>query len=79
MKHAAGTTPRTVDLSGIQVSLTTAAILSDIFAIEWGLRKLVFRECDLDEYVSSTLHFSLHPCALPPEELICIHGSNFIV
>ncbi len=30
-------------------------MLSDVFTIEWGLRKLVFKECDLDEIVSDTL------------------------
>lgn len=43
-----------MDLSGAQITVTTAAILSDVFTIEWGLRKLVFRECDLDELVRST-------------------------
>lgn len=33
------------------MTLVSASILSDVFTIEWGLRKLVFRECDLDEYV----------------------------
>jgi protein phosphatase 1 regulatory subunit 37 len=50
-QHASGSNPRTVDFSGAQLTVTSAAILSDVFTIEWGLRKLVFRECDLDEHV----------------------------
>jgi protein phosphatase 1 regulatory subunit 37 len=41
-----------VDYSGVQLTISSASILSDVFTIEWGLRKLVFRECDLDEHVS---------------------------
>lgn len=40
-----------MDLSGIQLSVGIASVLSDVFTIEWGLRKLVFKECDLDEHV----------------------------
>ncbi|KAF9016017.1 RNI-like protein [Hymenopellis radicata] len=36
-KHAATTNPRKVDLSGVQLTLTSASILSDVFTIEWGL------------------------------------------
>jgi protein phosphatase 1 regulatory subunit 37 len=43
--------PRSVDLSGVQLTPTAAAILSDVFNIEWGLRKLTLRECDLDDSV----------------------------
>jgi protein phosphatase 1 regulatory subunit 37 len=50
-QHAAHTNPRTVDLSGVQLTFVKASILSDVFSIEWGLRKVVFRECDLDEHV----------------------------
>lgn len=39
-------------MSGVQITVNSASILSDVFTIEWGLRKLVFRECDLDEHVS---------------------------
>ena len=35
----------------MQMTLTTASILSDVFTVEWGLRKLTFKECDLDEHV----------------------------
>ena len=58
-QHAAGTNPRTVDLSGVQLNFVKASILSDVFSIEWGLRKLVFRECDLDEFVGPQRSF--HP------------------
>jgi hypothetical protein len=50
-QRASSSNPRTVDLSGAQLTLASAAILSDVFTIEWGLRKLVFRECDLDDQV----------------------------
>ncbi|KAG1850445.1 hypothetical protein F4604DRAFT_1970279 [Suillus subluteus] len=38
-KRPSGTNPRSVDLSGVQLTPTFAAILSDVFMIEWGLRK----------------------------------------
>ena len=41
-----------MDFSGIQLNVGVASVLSDVFTIEWGLRKLVFKECDLDEHVS---------------------------
>ncbi|KAF9016002.1 RNI-like protein [Hymenopellis radicata] len=64
-KHAATTNPRTVDLSGVQLTLTSASILSDVFTIEWGLRKLVFKECDLDEQIlKPMLHSLLIPNSL---------------
>jgi protein phosphatase 1 regulatory subunit 37 len=40
-----------VDFSGVQLTVSSASILSDVFAIEWGLRKVVFGECNLDEHV----------------------------
>ncbi|KAF9531479.1 hypothetical protein CPB83DRAFT_904584 [Crepidotus variabilis] len=58
-KHASSTHPRTVDLSGVQLSIISASILSDVFTIEWGLRKLVFRECDLDDLVLKPMLHSL--------------------
>lgn len=50
-QRAAGTNPRTVDFSGVQLTVGSASVLSDVFTIEWGLRKLVFKECDLDDQV----------------------------
>ena len=44
-----------MDFSGIQLNLGIASVLSDVFTIEWGLRKLVFKECDLDEHVSGSI------------------------
>lgn len=35
----------------MQLTPTYASILSDVFNIEWGLRKLTLRECDLDDAV----------------------------
>jgi len=40
-----------VDLSGVQMTVSSAIILSDILTIEWGLRKLILKECNLDEHV----------------------------
>ncbi|KAF8885399.1 hypothetical protein CPB84DRAFT_1816838 [Gymnopilus junonius] len=62
LKHASSTSPRTVDFSGIQLTFTKASILSDIFSIEWGLRKLVFRECDLDDQILKPM---LHALLIP--------------
>ncbi|KAG6848495.1 hypothetical protein H0H93_016526 [Arthromyces matolae] len=55
-KTASSSNPRSVDFSGVQLTLPSASILSDVFTIEWGLRKVVFRECDLDEH-SKSLQF----------------------
>ncbi|KAF8154473.1 hypothetical protein B0H34DRAFT_660189 [Crassisporium funariophilum] len=62
LKHASPTNPRTVDFSGVQLTFTTASIISDVFSIEWGLRKLVFRECDLDELILKPM---LHALLIP--------------
>ncbi|KAJ7054276.1 hypothetical protein C8F01DRAFT_1031529 [Mycena amicta] len=61
-KNAPPTQPRTVDFSGVQLTFTTASILADVLSIEWGLRKAVFRECDLDEI---TLKPVLHSLLIP--------------
>ena len=51
-QRASSPDSRTLDLSGVQITVTSATILSDVFTIEWGLRKLILKECDLDEHVS---------------------------
>ena len=51
LQNAIGSNPRCVDLSGVQLTVNSASILSDVFSIEWGLRKLVLWECNLDEHV----------------------------
>ncbi|KAI1798170.1 RNI-like protein [Ganoderma leucocontextum] len=58
-KRGGGAHPRTVDLSGIQLNIGAASVLSDVFTIEWGLRKLVFKECDLDEIILKPILHSL--------------------
>ncbi|KAF9002517.1 hypothetical protein BDQ17DRAFT_1306302 [Cyathus striatus] len=64
-KHASPSPPRTVDLSGVQITSTAASILSDVFTIEWGLRRLVCKECDLDEHsIKPLLHALLIPNSL---------------
>lgn len=50
-QNASRTSPRTVDFSGVQLNPTSAAILSDVFTIEWGLRRVTFKECGLDDRV----------------------------
>jgi len=55
-QHASSPDSRTLDLSGVQITMTSAIILSDVFTIEWGLRKLTLKECDLDEHVSIPSH-----------------------
>ncbi|KAF7377182.1 hypothetical protein MSAN_00137700 [Mycena sanguinolenta] len=62
LKNTPPTHPRTVDFSGIQLTPTTAPILADVLSIEWGLRKAVFKECDLDEH---TLKPILHALLIP--------------
>ncbi|KAL4242608.1 RNI-like protein [Abortiporus biennis] len=63
--HAKHTHPRTVDLSGVQLTIGSASVLSDVFTVEWGLRKLVFKECDLEEQVlKPMLHALLIPQSL---------------
>lgn len=62
LKKAADANPRAVDFSGIQITVASAAILSDVLAIEWGLRKVVFKECDLDEAILKPL---LHALLIP--------------
>ena len=55
-QRASSPDSRTLDLSGVQITVTSAIILSDVFTIEWGLRKLILKECDLDEHVSTPSH-----------------------
>jgi hypothetical protein len=62
---ASHTVPRTVDLSGVQLTLASASVLSDVFTIDWGLRKVVFRECDLDDLVRPFVFLSLIIYATP--------------
>jgi hypothetical protein len=41
-----------VNLFGVQLTLASTAILSDVFTMEWGLQKLTLQECDLDDHVA---------------------------
>lgn len=72
-KRASGTNPRSVDLSGVQLTPTSAAILSDVFTIEWGLRKLTLRECDLDDH---KLKLMLHALLIPGTLVFLSVASN---
>ncbi|CDO75859.1 hypothetical protein BN946_scf184833.g10 [Trametes cinnabarina] len=72
-KRAASTKPRTVDLSGVQLTVGTASVLSDVFTIEWGLRKLVLKECDLDEHILKPI---LHALLIPGSLVFLSLSSN---
>ena len=50
---------RALDLSGVQITPGQAATLSDVFSVEWGLRKLFLKECDLDEHVGLSVVYKL--------------------
>lgn len=52
-QKVSGANGRALDLSGVQLTLGQAATLSDVFSVEWGLRKLFLKECDLDEHVGT--------------------------
>ncbi|EIM83836.1 uncharacterized protein STEHIDRAFT_170302 [Stereum hirsutum FP-91666 SS1] len=72
-KNASGTNPRTLDLSGVQLTPVSAAVLSDVFTIEWGLRRLTFRECDLDDRILKPI---LHALLIPNSLLFLSVASN---
>ncbi|KAK0493573.1 hypothetical protein EDD18DRAFT_1256899 [Armillaria luteobubalina] len=61
-KKANGSHPRIVDFSGVQLTPGKATVLGDVFTIEWGLRRLVFKECDLDETILKPM---LHALLIP--------------
>ncbi|KAJ7035986.1 hypothetical protein C8F04DRAFT_1340388, partial [Mycena alexandri] len=61
-KSTPPTHPRTVSFSGVQLTPASAAVLADVLSIEWGLRKVVWRECDLEE---GTLKPLLHALLIP--------------
>ncbi|KAG7440205.1 RNI-like protein [Guyanagaster necrorhizus] len=61
-KKANGSHPRIVDFSGVQLTTAKATVLGDVFTIEWGLRRLVFKECDLDENILKPM---LHALLIP--------------
>ncbi|KAF8181422.1 hypothetical protein K438DRAFT_2021132 [Mycena galopus ATCC 62051] len=48
-KHTINASPDRRFLGRAAYFHTTASILADVLSIEWGLRKAVFRKCDLDE------------------------------
>ncbi|EJD08451.1 uncharacterized protein FOMMEDRAFT_101852 [Fomitiporia mediterranea MF3/22] len=65
LKKASGAQGRSLDLSGVQITPGQAATLSDVFSVEWGLRKLFLKECDLDEHnLKPILHALLIPGTL---------------
>ncbi|KAH8109464.1 hypothetical protein DFH11DRAFT_1812456 [Phellopilus nigrolimitatus] len=62
LKRASGSKGRSLDLSGVVITPGQAATLSDVFSVEWGLRKLFLKECDLDE---NNLKPLLHSLLIP--------------
>ncbi|KAF8320002.1 hypothetical protein DL93DRAFT_2220611 [Clavulina sp. PMI_390] len=57
--------PRTLDLTSVKLSIHAAAALADALAIEWGLRKLILKDCDLeDAALKPILHALLIPSSL---------------
>ncbi|KDQ16817.1 hypothetical protein BOTBODRAFT_30713 [Botryobasidium botryosum FD-172 SS1] len=64
--------PRTLDLSGVKLTVHSAAALADLLSVEWGLRKLILSDCDLDDLsIKSILHALLIPASLPHFSLSC--------
>ncbi|KAG8979777.1 hypothetical protein FRB94_011521 [Tulasnella sp. JGI-2019a] len=58
--------PRVLDLTGIKLSPFSATALADTLSMEWGLRKLVLKDCDLEELaLKPILHALLIPQSLP--------------
>jgi len=43
--------PRQLDLTGIRLLGHAAFALADTLAVEWGLRKLILKDCELDDFV----------------------------
>jgi hypothetical protein len=47
----AGLAPKTMDLTGLHLSLGAAEALGDVLSVDFGLRKLVLEDCNLDDEV----------------------------
>lgn len=52
LRAATQAKPRSLDLTGIPLTLDGTYIVTDLLNVEWGLRKLVLKNCDLDDQVS---------------------------
>ncbi|KAG8935191.1 hypothetical protein FRC01_007424 [Tulasnella sp. 417] len=66
IQNAGPVAPRTLDLTGIKLTAFSAATLADALSMEWGLRRLVLKDCDLDELsLKPILHALLIPQTLP--------------
>ncbi|KAG8785188.1 hypothetical protein FRC20_001275 [Serendipita sp. 405] len=62
---AAGSTPRSLQLSNVTLDIHSAMALSDCLTIEWGLRKLVLKDCELEDLgLKALLHSILIPNSL---------------
>ncbi|KAG8904578.1 hypothetical protein FRB99_001541 [Tulasnella sp. 403] len=58
--------PRTLDLTGVKFTVFSASALADALSVEWGLRKLILKDADLDESsLKPILHALLIPQSLP--------------
>ncbi|KAG8951134.1 hypothetical protein FRC04_006793 [Tulasnella sp. 424] len=66
IQSAGPVAPRTLDLTGIKLTQFSAATLADALSMEWGLRRLVLKDCDLDDLsLKPILHALLIPQTLP--------------
>ncbi|KAG8824252.1 hypothetical protein FRC17_009140 [Serendipita sp. 399] len=62
---AAGSSPRSLILSNVTLDVHSATALSDCLTIEWGLRKLVLKDCELEDMgLKAILHSLLIPNTL---------------
>ncbi|KAH7099969.1 RNI-like protein [Auriculariales sp. MPI-PUGE-AT-0066] len=65
LRAATTTKPRSLDLTGIQLTAETTNVLTDLLNVEWGVRKLVLKKCDLtDTTIKPLLHALLIPCSI---------------
>lgn len=72
LRAATQAKPRSFDLTGIPLTLEVTYIVTDLLNVEWGLRKLVLKNCDLDDQVSRLvpiIYLSHVPCPMPPSLL----------
>ncbi|KAG9016261.1 hypothetical protein FRB90_003583 [Tulasnella sp. 427] len=66
IQSAGPVAPRTLDLTGIKLTSFSAATLADALSMEWGLRRLILKDCDLDDLsLKPILHALLIPQTLP--------------
>ncbi|EJD40745.1 RNI-like protein [Auricularia subglabra TFB-10046 SS5] len=65
LRAATTSKPRSLDLTGIPLTLDTTQAVTDLLNVEWGVRKLVLKNCDLDDVsIKPVLHALLIPCSI---------------